>query len=80
VGIGVGVGVGLLIGTIVSSGNEKVGRLESPIARGLPAVVLGGFGGVASGFAVAHLIGRERWRKVPIASLASVVTPAATPP
>jgi hypothetical protein len=79
-GIGVGVGVSVLIGTIVLSGNEKVGPLESPIARGLPAVVFGGLGGAASGFAIAHLIGRERWRQVPITSLVSLVTPAATRP
>jgi hypothetical protein len=77
--IGVGVGASLLIGTIVSSGNcRKNCRLESPIAVALPTVVLGSLGGVASGFAIAHLIGRERWRKVPIASLASLVSPPAT--
>ena len=64
-GVGAGIGGGFGLGTALD-GTETVSSLssESPSAS-LPAF--------AVGMGVAHLIGRERWRTVPVPSLARFV-------
>jgi hypothetical protein len=68
-----GVGVGLAaIGVAGAScgGSRNVNdRSEAACEK---ALLIGLTVGVASGITVAHLIGRERWRAVPLTSLASL--------
>jgi hypothetical protein len=76
-GVGIGFGAGLLTGVIAGHIAESNCRNDPSCHDFLPG--LGGFaigfpvGGIATGILAAHLIGRERWRSVPVASLRSLV-------
>ena len=76
---GVGVGVsGVYIADAVCGGSRNPNdQSEASCGRALLVALLIS---VPSGIAIAHLIGHERWRRVPIASLVSLVTPAAIRP
>jgi hypothetical protein len=74
-GVGIGFGAGLLTGLIADNIATSNCRNDPSCHNVVPG--LGGFvagfpvGGVATGILAAHLIGRERWRSVPVASLPS---------
>jgi hypothetical protein len=73
---GVGVGVGVLFGFAILEWGACGLSCSSSADN---AALAGGIAaGIASGIAFAHRNRRELWRRVPIGSLASVVTPAAT--
>jgi hypothetical protein len=75
-GVGIGFGAGLLTGWIASGIAITNCRADPSCHSFLPG--LGGFavgfpvGGVVTGIWAAHLLGRERWRSVPVASLPSL--------
>ena len=76
---GVGVGVGVWFGTFFLGFAACGGITCSNSASG--AWFVGSVAaGIASGIAFAHRNRRELWRRVPVGSLASFVTPVATGP
>jgi hypothetical protein len=82
-GVGIGFGAAFLTVVIATEINGNcqsflsncVGSYGPPPGQTLATLAMG----VGAGVVVAHLIGRERWRTVPLGSLASLITPVATP-
>jgi hypothetical protein len=78
---GIGVGFGAGFGTILVGLASCGGLFGCSTSAGNASVIVGVASGIASGIAVAHRIGRERWRTVPVASLATPIpTPAVSRP
>ncbi len=75
-GVGIGFGAGLLTALIaghIATSNCQHDPSCHDFLPGLGAAAVGfPVGGVATGMLVAHLIGREHWRPVPVGSLPSL--------
>jgi hypothetical protein len=76
---GVGVGVGVWFGTLFL-GFVACGGITCSNSASIASFVGSVAAGIASGIAFAHRNRRELWRKVPIGSLARLVTPVAGRP